>query len=213
MGSLHWTRRSMTEAWGPGLGVTRGEDRGFKLLGAPVGSQEYEREVLESKFVCVVQLDRLNTLQDPHHMEYTLLQSCFSFSKMAYSMRTVDVLQHEEVLINFDKAVPRGLERMLGAPLSQAQWTQASLPVALGEMVLRPELARAVGRDERATVLHLWQRLGVVLLRDNVSLLSSHPPAKAPAQVSGLLWELTPTPRTGHIKWIFVTFVNFCRVH
>ena len=26
-------------------GVTRGEDKGFQLLGAPVGTQEYEREV------------------------------------------------------------------------------------------------------------------------------------------------------------------------
>ena len=30
-------------------------------------------------------LARLTTLQDPH-MEYLLLRSCFSFSKMAYSM-------------------------------------------------------------------------------------------------------------------------------
>ena len=40
---------------------------------------------------------------------------------MAYSMRTVDIPQHEELLINFDKAVRSGLERVLGAPFSQAQ--------------------------------------------------------------------------------------------
>ena len=49
------------------------------------------------------------------------------------------------------------------------------------------QLARAVGRDEAATVLHLRQRLGVVLLRDNVSLLASRAPVEESAQVTGWL--------------------------
>ena len=48
-------------------------------------------------------------------------------------------------------------------------------------------LARAVGRVEAALMLHLRQRLGVVFLRDNVSLLGSRAPVKASAQVTGLL--------------------------
>ena len=64
--------------------------------------------MLESRLAGVEQLlARLNILQDPHN-EYTLLLSCFSFLKMAYSMRMVDVSQHEEFLINFDKAVRSG---------------------------------------------------------------------------------------------------------
>ena len=49
------------------------------------------------------------------------------------------------------------------------------------------QLARTVGWDEGATVLHLRQRLGVVLLSDNVSLLGICAPAEAPAQVTELL--------------------------
>ena len=50
-----------------GRGVIRGEDRGFKLLGAPVGSWEYEEEVPESRLASVQELlDKLDTLQDPH---------------------------------------------------------------------------------------------------------------------------------------------------
>ena len=110
-------------------GVTRGEDRGFKLLGAPVGSLKFEKKVLQGRLAGVQQLlNKLHTLQDPC-MEYTLLQSCFSFSKMAYSMRTVGVSQHKEFLTNFDKAVRGTLKQVLGAPLSPAQWSQASLPV------------------------------------------------------------------------------------
>ena len=73
-----------------------------------MGTKEYEREVLESRLAGMEQLlARLNTLQDPHN-EYTLLLSCFSFLKMAYSMRMVDVSQHEEFLINFEKAMRSG---------------------------------------------------------------------------------------------------------
>ena len=62
---------------------------GFQLLGAPVGSLEYEEE---SRLASVIQLlDMLQTLQEPH-MEYTLLRSCLSFSKMVYAMQTVDML-------------------------------------------------------------------------------------------------------------------------
>ena len=52
---------------------------------------------------------------------------------------------------------------------------------------LGPQLARVVGRDEGETVQHLRQRLGVVLLRDNVGLLGSRAPEAAPAQVTGSL--------------------------
>ena len=113
-------------------GVTRGEDRGFKLLGAPVGSWEFEKEVLEGWLARLQQLlYRLNTLQDPH-MEYTLLRSCSSFSKIAYSMRTMEVSLHKEFLVSFDRAVRGALEGVLGAPLNSAQWTQTSLPIAMG---------------------------------------------------------------------------------
>ena len=46
---------------------------------------------------------------------------------------------------------------------------------------------RVAGRDEGDTVLLLRQRLGVVLLRDHVSLLGRRAPEEVPAQVSGLL--------------------------
>ena len=48
-------------------------------------------------------------------------------------------------------------------------------------------LVRVFGRDEGDTVLYLRQRLGVVLLRENVRLLGSRALKEAPAQVSGLL--------------------------
>ena len=48
-----------------GRGVTRGEHRGFKLLGAPVGSWEFEKEVLEGRLGVQQLLDRTHTWSTP----------------------------------------------------------------------------------------------------------------------------------------------------
>ena len=70
--------------------------------------------MLERRLAEVEQLlARLNTLQDPH-MEFTPLPSFFFCGKMAYSMRTVDVSQQEEVLISFDQVMQGALERVIG---------------------------------------------------------------------------------------------------
>ena len=49
------------------------------------------------------------------------------------------------------------------------------------------QLIRVVGWNEGETVQHLRQRLGVVLLRDNVNLLASRVPEAAPSQITGLV--------------------------
>jgi hypothetical protein len=81
-----------------GRGVTRVEARGIKLLGAPVGEQEYEAKILEKRLISIQQLlDSLYLLDDPH-MEYILLPSCFSLPKFDYNLRTVDTSGHHGVL-------------------------------------------------------------------------------------------------------------------
>jgi hypothetical protein len=124
-----------------GRGVTRTEDRGTKLLGAPFGDHELEAEILEERLTSVKSLlEKLHLLEDPH-MEYTLLRSCFSFPKFSYALRTVDCTKHGEILKNFDLAVKETLEATLGAPLPPAQWAQASLPTQHGGLGLRSAAA------------------------------------------------------------------------
>ena len=68
--------------------------RGFKLLGAPLGTEEFQANILEERLVSIRHLlDSLHLLYDPH-MEYQLLKSCFSFPKVAFSLRTVDTSHH-----------------------------------------------------------------------------------------------------------------------
>ena len=46
-------------------------------------------------------------------------------------------------------------------------------------------LARNIGKDEDEVVRHLCQRLGVLIVRDNVMMMSSRHPTFAPADVGG----------------------------
>ena len=120
-----------------GRGVTRDQVGGCKLLGAPIGDEEFVEEVLEERLVAIQKLlDLLPTLEDPH-MEYTLLRYCFSFPKIAFALRSVDTTNHQDLLKRFDEAVRTALEGILGSPLTHAQWLQASLPISQGGLGLR----------------------------------------------------------------------------
>ena len=118
-------------------GVTRAEEGGIKLLGAPIGDDQYVEEVLRRRLESMRSLvAELHTLEDPH-IEYTLLRSCFSFPKFAFALRTVDTSDHPDILQDFDLVVKEGIEGILGAPLPPLQWDQASLPLSLGGLGLR----------------------------------------------------------------------------
>ena len=78
------------------LGV--GEDEGgFKLLGAPVGSQEFERRVLHKRVWAIRQLFGAFPSLEDSHIEFTLLGSCFAFPKFAFSLHTTDTYANQEV--------------------------------------------------------------------------------------------------------------------
>ena len=118
-------------------GVTRAEEGGIKLLGAPIGDDVYVEQVLRRRLKSMRSLvAELHILEDPH-IEYTLLRSCFSFPKFAFALRTVDTSNHPDILQDFDLVVKEGIEGILGAPLPPFQWDQASLPLSLGGLGLR----------------------------------------------------------------------------
>ena len=52
-------------------------------------------------------------------------------------MRAVDPRKHQGTLDKFDTSVRKSLERLLGVPLLDKQWMQATLPVSMGGMGLR----------------------------------------------------------------------------
>ena len=95
-------------------GVARGQEGGFKLLGAPLGDENFVEEVLEGRLVGIQQLlDSLPLLEGPH-MAYTLLKSCFGYPKFSFALRTADTTAHQDLLVRFDEAVRAALEGILG---------------------------------------------------------------------------------------------------
>jgi hypothetical protein len=71
-------------------GIPRFRKEGIKLLGAPVGSQDFMEEVLKDRIIKLEALmDKLHLLEDPN-TEYGILRKCFSLPKLSYTMRTVD---------------------------------------------------------------------------------------------------------------------------
>ena len=110
---------------------------GFKLLGAPLGDPGFKREILDRRVESIRGLiAALPTLDNPH-MEFSLLRTCIAFPKFAFARRSTDTTAHRDVREELDGLVRDSLGEILGLVLSDAQWEQASLPVALGWFGLR----------------------------------------------------------------------------
>ena len=116
---------------------------GIVVLGAPIGYNAFVKEKLESRVEKVrnaVQL--LPLLQDPH-TEFVLLRSCLSLPKIMFILRALNTLDYQEPLMEFDSIIRGALSHLLGSPLTDIQWAQASLPVAMGGVGLRSAVDHA----------------------------------------------------------------------
>ena len=96
---------------------------GVKVLGAPVGSRQFEAEVLQARVDSVGKvLEALPSMDDPH-CELYLLRSCFSFPKFGFVVRTVDTTPHTKGLRDLDHRVQGALELLVGTGLKGVQRT------------------------------------------------------------------------------------------
>ena len=110
---------------------------GLEILGAPVGSAEFKSRSLMHKVDKLgVTLDKLSLLQDSH-MEFVLLRSCLGSPKFTYATRTCIPHISDEATATFDLAQRKALSNILGSPVSDQCWTQASLPVRSGGLGMR----------------------------------------------------------------------------
>ena len=60
-----------------------------------------------------------------------------------FLLRAVNTLDYQEPLIEFDSIIRGALSHLLGSPLTDIQWAQASLPVAMGGVGLRSAVDHA----------------------------------------------------------------------
>ena len=100
------------------------------MLGAPVGWRGFVCQTLEAKLEKVRLITELLPLLKDPHLEFVLLRSCLS-------LRALDTTDHQYSLKSFDSITRGALSRILGSPVTDDQWTQAKLPVAMGGLGLR----------------------------------------------------------------------------
>ena len=116
---------------------------GIVVLGAPIGYQGFVKEKMMEKVEKVRSItEKLPLLRDPH-LEFVLLRSCLSLPKVMFLLRALDTTEHQDVLEAFDSIIRGALSRLLGTPVSDHQWSQAKLPVAMGGLGLRSAVDHA----------------------------------------------------------------------
>ena len=124
----------------PGVPTTNG---GFELLGSPVGPPSFCESSVYGR-VSKIQ-DMLVSLRDLHdsQMETSLLRSCLSLPKIAFSLRTCAPDFIRPALAAFDNTMRGALSDLAGGPLSDWSWLKASLPSYPGGLNLRRAMLHA----------------------------------------------------------------------
>ena len=140
--------RGKTAVWSPSFSTEVGpdpiecgsrkvEDAGIKLLGAPVGTEEFTRQQLSSSIDKIRRITaELPSLGDTM-TSFCLLRSTLGLSKFGYQTRTVDTSAHTDQLLEFDDIQREALNNLMGSALSHSAVNQAVLPVSCGGLGLR----------------------------------------------------------------------------
>ena len=167
----------------------------FKLLGAPIGTDEYCKSLTKNRAAKVQSsLDAIGDLPDPQ-VALALLRSCASFGKMVFSARATPFDVHQEQLVVFDKAVRRCFEQLSGLHPDDDQWLQATLATKVGGLGLR-SLSRhssAAYLASRSCCFQLCQQLDPQHIWEVSDPLSSA--NKAALEVNRLARSATAVPQ------------------
>ena len=126
-----------------GMDVPWAMEQGILLLGAPIGSMEFCRKVIESRMAKVVTLtQKLSSLRDSQ-LEFLLLRSGLSLPKVAYILRMVEMEPFVDILQQYDCATRDQLERIIASPISDDTWEQIKLRVSDGGLGIRATVDHA----------------------------------------------------------------------
>ena len=104
-------------------------------------------------------MERLPALEDPQ-LELTLLRACYGLPKFSFCLRTTEPTFSRKACIDFDYNQRSALSNILGSPIDDRTWAQASLPISLGGLGLRSasdHAAIAFDCSARQTT-QLWSR-------------------------------------------------------
>ena len=137
--SLVWSSQFKSGDLDPlGRGVRRHESPGTVMLGAPIGTVEFEREILQARIGKIEGvLAELASLEDPHD-EFALLRTGFSLPKL-YALRKVNPARHSDILTRFDESIRASLESRRSGDALLPSWFQGQdvTPIPAGGTEIR----------------------------------------------------------------------------
>ena len=117
--------------------IPRNLDGCLKLLGTPIGTDEYCQSLTHHRATKVQEcLDAIGELPDPQ-VALALLRLCASFGKMVFAACTTPFDVHQEQLMAYDNAVRQCFEQFTGLHPDDTQWLQATLSTKVGGLGLR----------------------------------------------------------------------------
>ena len=120
-----------------GRGTRLVHDDGIKILGSVVGSPAFTKQFLSAAVDKIALTTELLPRLQESQTQYCLLRSTLAITKMGYLLRTVQCLDHPEVLHKFDAVTRNSLNDLLGCCLSNTAYFQATLPVSCSGLGLR----------------------------------------------------------------------------
>jgi hypothetical protein len=118
--------------------IPRNFTDGLEVLGAPIGSPTLAAAAFARRVdISAVLLSRLDSLDDSQ-CSLGILRSCVGSPKLSYSLRTsAPDPAITPMLARFDAMQRDALELIVGVPMCDISWDQATLPVKLGGIGIR----------------------------------------------------------------------------
>ena len=152
-------------------GVKLVKSHELTLLGAPILPEAIEGVLSKKIEDLKLMASRLNEI-DPHSALF-LVRHCFGIPKLTYFLRTAPCFIKPELLDSFDKIIKATLINILNIQLSEAAYNQATLPVALGGLGIRP--AAEISIPGFLSSVHACKKIANSLLPINLrNLVCTH---------------------------------------
>ena len=124
-----------TDAFGYGVRILT--EAGTRVLGSPIGSQEFVKKYLEEAVEkCREISEQLPRLEDSM-TSYILTRSCLGLTSFSFLLRTVDCSSYPATIAKFDSMMRENLNWIVGANLSNQSYDQACLPVSLSGLGIK----------------------------------------------------------------------------
>ena len=107
-------------------------ESGIKILGSPIGSAAFSESLIGDRVAKISRVMSAALSLPSKHCQYVLLRHCICYPRIAFALRTCPPDQIPNSLAVFDLNLRSAVGDMVGVPLSDDAWVQATLPISLG---------------------------------------------------------------------------------